>query len=191
MFNGCGIIEENPSLIIMFKNKFSYHLFYMKESNQPHIEDVDLEILRILSQDGRETYHGIANILKKSPVTIKKHVEELEKKEIIKGYGVQLDLEKLGYNIIAIIEVTVSKGKMFEVEGKIAENPNVFAVYDITGTYDALVYARFKSRNELSAMIKKIHISPYVERTNTHIVLNVMKEEISLVKLLDKEKIKK
>lgn len=160
----------------------------MNESNQPQIEDVDLEILRILSQDGRETYHGIANILKRSPVTIKKHVEELENKEIIKGYGVQLDLEKLGYNIIAIIEVTVSKGKMFEVEEKIAKNPNVFAVYDITGTYDALVFARFKSRNELSAMIKKIHTSPYVERTNTHIVLNVIKEEISLVKLLDKEK---
>jgi DNA-binding Lrp family transcriptional regulator len=160
----------------------------MNESNQPQIEEVDLEILRILSQDGRETYHRIAKVLEKSPVTIKKHIEELVKKGIIKNYGIQLDFEKLGYNIIAIIEVTISKGKMFEIEGKIAENPNVFAVYDITGTYDALVFARFKSRDDLSAMIKKIHASPHVERTNTHIVLNVIKEETSFTKLLDKDK---
>ncbi|MFW9770911.1 MAG: Lrp/AsnC family transcriptional regulator [Promethearchaeota archaeon] len=159
----------------------------MSESNKPNIEDVDLEILKILSQDGRTTYHKIASELKKSPVTIKNHIEELIKNGIIKNYGVQIDFEKLGYNIIAIIEVTISKGKMLEVEEKISQHPNTFAVYDITGTYDALIFARFKSRDDLSAMIKKFHLSPYVERTNTHIVLNVIKEENSLVKLIEKK----
>ncbi|MFX0033784.1 MAG: Lrp/AsnC family transcriptional regulator [Candidatus Hodarchaeota archaeon] len=160
----------------------------MSESNKPKFDDVDLEILKILSQDGRKTYHAISDDLGKSPVTIKKHIEDLVENGIIKNYGIQIDYEKLGYNIIAIIEVTISKGKMLEVEEKVASHPNVFAVYDITGTYDALVFARFKSREELSAMIKKFHLSPYVERTNTHIVLNVIKEESSLVKLLEKGK---
>lgn len=159
----------------------------MSESNKPNIEDVDLEILKILSKDGRESYHKIAKDLEKSPVTIKNHIKDLTKKGIIKNYGIQIDFEKLGYNIIAIIEVTISKGKMLEVEDKIAQHPNIFAVYDITGTYDALIFARFKSRDELSAMIKKFHLSPYVERTNTHIVLNVIKEESSLGKLLEKK----
>ena len=86
------------------------------------------------------------------------------------------------------IEITVSKGKMLEVENKIAQNPNVFAVYDITGTYDALILARFKKRAELSGMIKDvIHASPYVERSNTHIVLNVIKEKDSFTELINKE----
>ena len=95
------------------------------------------------------------------------------------------------YDIIATIEMTVSKGKMIEVETEIADNPNVFGVYDITGDYDALVFARFKTRTELSAIIKNLHDSPYVERTNTYIILNVIKEGSSFVKLLDKEKRKK
>ena len=159
-----------------------------KDKGHPSGEDIDLNILGILSENSRENYNQIAIKLGNSPVTIKKHVEELEQKGIIKGYGVQIDFEKLGYDIIATIEVTVSKGKMIEVETDIAENPNVFGVYDITGDYDALVFARFKTRTELSAMIKKLHSSPYIERTNTHIILNVIKEGSSFVDLLEKEK---
>jgi DNA-binding Lrp family transcriptional regulator len=151
------------------------------------LDDVDLEILKILSEDGTITYHAIAEQLKKSPVTIKKHVEELVKNGIIKGYGVQVDYEKLGYNIIAAIEITISKGKMLDEEKKISENPHVFGVYDVTGDSDALVLARFKDRKELSAMIKDIHKSPNVERTNTHIILNIIKEGTSLSKLIEED----
>ncbi len=161
----------------------------MKDNERPSSsEDIDLNILGILSENSRENFNQIAKTLKKSPVTIKKHIEELEQQGVIKGYGIDIDFEKLGYNIIATIEITVSKGKMIEVETDIAENPNVFGVYDITGDYDALVFARFKTRMELSAMIKNLHSSPYVERTNTHIILNVIKEGSSFIDLLEKKK---
>ena len=160
----------------------------VKNSN---IDELDLEILKILSVDSRKNKSTIAEDLKRSPNTIIKHINDLEEDDIIKNYGVQIDYEKLGYEIMAIIEVTISKGKMFEVEEKIAENPNVFGVYDITGTYDALILARFKTREELSIMIKEIHKSPNVERTNTHFVLNTIKETSSFVDLIDKEEEKK
>ncbi|NVM44773.1 MAG: Lrp/AsnC family transcriptional regulator [Candidatus Lokiarchaeota archaeon] len=163
----------------------------MKDKELTSVEDVDLNILGVLSKNSRENYNQIALKLEKSPVTIKKHVEELEKEGVIKGYGIDIDFEKLGYDIIATIEITVSKGKMIEVETDIAENPNVFGVYDITGDYDALVFARFKTRKELSEMVKKLHASPNVERTNTHLILNVIKEGSSFVKLLEKENKKK
>ena len=159
----------------------------MEDSNLSDIDSVDLDILKILSEDGRTVFNKIAEELNKSPVTIKKHVLDLEEKGLIEGYGAKVSLDKLGYNLIAFIEITISKGKMFEVEEKIARNPNVFGVYDITGTYDALIMARFKSRMQLSNMIKDIHKSPYVERTNTHIILNVIKEGTSLKEILENE----
>jgi DNA-binding Lrp family transcriptional regulator len=159
----------------------------MEESDLIDIDRLDFDILKILSEDGRVAFNKIAEELNKSPVTIKKHVLDMEKKGIIEGYGAKINFDKLGYNLIAFIEITVSKGKMFEVEEKIARNPNVFGVYDITGTYDALIMARFKSRIELSTVIKDIHKSPYVERTNTHIILNVIKEGTSLAEVLENE----
>ncbi len=148
------------------------------------IDELDLEILSILSNDGRKNKSTIADDLNRSPNTIIKRISNLEENGVIKNYGVQIDYEKLGYNIIALIELTISKGKMLEVEQDIAKIPNVFAVYDITGEYDALILARFKNRGDLSKMIKKIHTSQFVERTNTHMVLNVIKENSSFTELL-------
>ena len=155
----------------------------MKDRN---LEELDIDILKILSKEGRSSHRSIGTRLEKSHLTIKKHIDELEKNEIIKGYNADIDFEKIGYDIIAIIELTISKGKMLEVEHDLAENPNIFAVYDITGEYDALILARFKTRGDLSNMIKEIHKSPYVERTNTHLVLNTIKEESSFVDLIEK-----
>ena len=148
------------------------------------IDELDLEILSILSIDGRKNKSTIADDLNRSPNTIIKRISNLEENGVIKNYGVQIDYEKLGYNIIALIELTISKGKMLEIEQDIAKIPNVFAVYDITGEYDALILARFKNRGDLSKMIKKIHTSQFVERTNTHMVLNVIKENSSFTELL-------
>jgi len=159
----------------------------MNTTDDLKIEELDIDILKILSQDGRKNKSTIAEDLKRSPNTIIKHVQNLEEEGVIRNYGIQIDYEKLGYNIIAIIELTVSKGKMLEVEKKVAQIHNVFGVYDITGTYDALILARFKTRSKLSEMIKQIHTSQYVERTNTHIVLNIIKEETSLSKLMEIE----
>ena len=151
------------------------------------IDDLDLEILKILSIDSRKNKSAIAEELNRSPNTIIKHIINLEKNGVIKNYGAQIDYEKLGYNIIALIELTISKGKMLEIEQDLRKNPDIFAIYDITGEYDALILARFKNRGDLSKMIKKIHTSPYVERTNTHFVLNVIKEHSSLSELLKEE----
>jgi DNA-binding Lrp family transcriptional regulator len=149
---------------------------------------LDIEILKKLTSNSRISLRQLAKDLgNKSPVTIKNHIEGLEERGIIKNYGAQIDFEKIGYDIIALIELTISKGKMLEVEEDIAKNPNIFAVYDITGEYDALILARFQNREDLSKMIKKIHTSPYVERTNTHIVLTIIKENSSFTELADKK----
>jgi len=151
----------------------------------------DIDILKILSEDGREFKSNIAEKLGHSPNTIKKHIEDMEAEGIIKSYGVQINFEKLGYDIIALIELTISKGMMLNVEQEIANNPHVFAVYDITGPYDAIILARFKTRAELSALVKEINSFEYVVRTNTHLILNIIKEESNLAKLIEFEKAKK
>jgi len=52
----------------------------MEDLNLSDIDRVDLDILKILSEDGRVAFNKIAEELKKSPVTIEKHVLDMEKK---------------------------------------------------------------------------------------------------------------
>lgn len=153
-----------------------------------NIDDLDFNILKILSKDCRENKSNIAGKLKKSAHTIKKHIDQMEENGVIKNYGVQIDYEKLGYDIIALIELTISKGMMLDVERDIAHIPNIFGVYDITGSYDAMILARFKKRSELSDLVKEINSYEYVVRTNTHLILNIVKEGTYFTDLLEYDK---
>jgi len=153
----------------------------MKEEG---LDDTDKEILKILSRDGKRSHRSIAEDLNKSAITVKRHIDELEKKEIIRNYSITINYEKLGYDFIALIELTISKGEMIKVEEQIGNEPNVFAVYDITGTYDAVILARFKTRQELNELVKKINSYEYIVRTNTHLVLNIVKEGTNFTDLI-------
>ena len=52
---------------------------------------------------------------------------------------------------------------------------------DITGDWDSLIIAHFKDRRELNNFIKKILSMDYVERSNTQLVLNIVKNEKRLL----------
>ena len=52
----------------------------------------------------------------------------------------------LGYTLTAVIEVVAKKSALAGVEERIAEIPNVCAVYDVTGSTDTVVVAKFRDR---------------------------------------------
>ena len=54
------------------------------------------------------------------------------------------------------------------------------AVYDITGSTDTVIIAKFKERSELSRFVKGLAAIPNVKNTITHVVLNTTKEDFRL-----------
>ena len=145
------------------------------------VDDLDAKILKELVADARQSFRKIAQKLGVSTATVAKRVEKLEKSGIIKGYTAVVDHEKLGYDLTAVIEITISEGKLLEVERELARVPNVFVVYDVTGQSDSIIIAKFRSRKELNDLVKRILAMKYVERTNTRVVLNTVKENVSFV----------
>jgi DNA-binding Lrp family transcriptional regulator len=145
------------------------------------LDEIDLKILRKVLKDARMSYRKIADEIDVSPPTVLSRVQKLEKEHIIKSYSAILDHEKLGYDLTAVIEVTAVKGKITDVEKHISKFSNVCAVYDITGLTDMIIVAKFKNREELSNFVKKDLSLPYVDRTNTHIVLITVKEDFGFI----------
>jgi len=142
------------------------------------VEEKDIGILRELVADARLSFREIARRTGLSVVTVAARVREMEKQGVIEGYSAILNPQKLGYDLVAIIELVISKGKLLEVQSSIAKNANVYGVYDVTGTSDAIVIARFKNREELSKFVKSLLSTEYVERTITHVALGTAKEDL-------------
>jgi Lrp/AsnC family leucine-responsive transcriptional regulator len=145
------------------------------------LDDIDRELLKELLADSKRSYRELAKAIGVSAATVINHVQRLESAGVIKDYSIRLDHERLGYELTVITEIIVSKGKLLETEEEISKIPNTCAVYDITGQTDAMVVAKFKSRSNLSDFTKKLLAMPYVERTNTHVVLTTMKEDFRML----------
>ncbi|MBI4361123.1 Lrp/AsnC family transcriptional regulator [Candidatus Micrarchaeota archaeon] len=137
---------------------------------------LDERILVELKANSRQSFRSIASTLGVSPASVIQHIKHLEEKGIIQGFGVDLNYPALGYDLMGIIRVTIHKGALLSVQKEIAKIPEVVSVYDVTGDADSLVIVRVKHRGDLSRIVKRILKLDNVERSNTQVVLNVIKE---------------
>lgn len=141
------------------------------------LDGLDRAILEELNVDARRSHREIAQRLKVSPTTVSSRIARLEEAGVIRGYIPVLDDEQLGWDLSAIIGIRISKGRLREVEERLARDPRAYAIYDVTGEHDALLIGRFRDRRDLDRFVKHALQDPHVERSNTQVVLNRVKEE--------------
>ena len=75
-----------------------------------------------------------------------------------------------------IVGLRITKGRMIEVQKRIAEDHRVFLVYDVTGDYDSFVVAKVQDTDDLNDLTKGVLTSEGIERSLTHVVLITVKE---------------
>ena len=145
------------------------------------LDEIDKKILGELLINSNRSNRELARAIGVSAATVINHIQRLESAGVITDYTVMLDFERLGFELTVIMTVTVGRGKLLEAQRDIAKLPYVCAVYDVTGQVDSIVIAKFRNRRELSEFPKDLLAMEYVERTNTHVVLNTIKEDFRMV----------
>ncbi len=140
------------------------------------IDELDLKIVGELQEDARQSFKDIAERLGVAEGTVYNRVNKLKELGVIKRFVPDIDFSKLGYDLTALIGIVIEGGHLPEMEKKIAKDPNVSAVYDVTGEYDVMVVTKFKDRAGLDKFIKNILSMKYVKKTYTMVAMNVVKE---------------
>ena len=148
-----------------------------KRTEASELDETDRDIMKSLNENARKSFRDIAKELGISLTTVSNRVKLLEKNGVIRGYIPVLDPSKLGYDISAIIGIKVIHGKIVETERDLANDHAVYAVFDSTGDWDAIVMARFRNREELNDFVKRALDHPNVDKTYTQVVLNITKDE--------------
>jgi len=149
----------------------------LEVSSTQRLDATDFQILRMLQEDARMSYRKIAEALGIAVGTAYNRIKRLEDEGILRAYTVMVDPTKLGYGLTAVILIQAEGQHLVEVEKEAAQLDDVICVYDITGDFDIAVVARFRDRFTLNNFIKAMLKSPYVKRTVTNVVLNVVKED--------------
>ena len=146
----------------------------MDDGNQ--LDRIDKDILQILQINARISNTELAEKVSLSPTPCLRRVKRLEESGYIKSYGAELDQEKLGLAISAIVLVqldanTAKNGKEFERD--IQMLPQVIECLVLTGKYDYLLRVVEKSLSGYEHFVKnKLANVSHIDRLDTTIVLN-------------------
>lgn len=146
------------------------------------LDDIDYAIINILKNDSRLSIREISKMINRSPSTISERIRKLENRGVIKRYNITIDHGRLGYKLNAITLLQVDGAHIEDVEKMLMTEPNVRAVYDITGEYDVAIITTFRDSEELDRFIKKMLKNPYIKRSVTNIILRIVKESPTLDK---------
>ncbi len=141
------------------------------------MDDIDKKIIKVLENDARTSLRKISELVDVSLGTVSNRVKRMEKNGVIRGYSVILDPDKIGWELNVVIGLRIQKGRLIEIQERIAKDSRVHGVYDVTGDFDSMVIARAKNRKDLDDLSKNVLSIDGVERSITHLVLNTVKEK--------------
>tara|TARA_B100000768_G_C11100217_1_gene298747 strand:+ start:156 stop:626 length:471 start_codon:yes stop_codon:yes gene_type:complete len=145
--------------------------------NLMEFDDTDRELIAAMLEDARISQRALARKVGVAQGTVLNRIRRMEDAGIIKGYSVILDPAQMGWTMTIMAGLRIVKGRMIDVQKKIAADPRVFAVYDVTGEWDSMVLARVKNRADLDNLTKTVFTLDGVSRSFTHVVLNTVKED--------------
>ncbi len=144
------------------------------------LDQTDVKLLRALEIDARRSLRKIAKEIGVSTVTVMNRLERLKKEGIIKGFTARVDATKIGFELTAVISLKAKGKQLIPVQEKIAKDPHVCGVYDVTGEFDSVIIARFKNVRDLNTFVKKALSAEGIEHTYTQVALNVIKEDFGV-----------
>ncbi|MGB9827415.1 AsnC family transcriptional regulator [Thermosphaera chiliense] len=133
------------------------------------VDEIDLAIIRELSENARKAFSEIASKLNLSDVAIIKRVRKLESDGVIRKYALIVDPAKIGYEKISFTGINVKPEKLFEIVAALKAKDYVKYLAITSGDHEliAIIWARNgeelqKIHEEILSIDGVVHIYPAI-----------------------------
>ena len=120
------------------------------------LDDIGWRILRELQGNGRISYSELGRRVGLTPPAVGERVRRMEESGIILGYRVELDLEKVGLPLTALVRVTHRGVNCLELGRIVAEYPEVLECHRITGAESYIMKVALRSVEHLQELIDRL-----------------------------------
>lgn len=140
------------------------------------MDSLDKRTIEALCISGRESYHKLAKRLGVTTSTITHRVSALEEAGVLKGFRAVVDIEKLGYEFMAIILIYSESSDGDSALKSLAESDKVVGAFEVVGECALIVWVACHDREQFSDLMKKMVGIPGVKRVHPYVILNVAKD---------------
>ncbi|HEX5993716.1 MAG TPA: Lrp/AsnC family transcriptional regulator [Jiangellales bacterium] len=140
------------------------------------LDAVDLEMVRILRDDGRISITRLAEQVHVSRASAYARLERLRRDGVIRGFSATVDAARLGLGVTAVVLLSAGRSGRFrwrEFGKRLAEMPEVESAYLVTGEADIVVVVRTSDNEGLRGLLlERLQGLPHVTDTVTLLVLD-------------------
>jgi DNA-binding Lrp family transcriptional regulator len=137
------------------------------------VDDVDRKILASLTRDGRATYDEIGRHVSLSAPAVKRRVDRLRERGILRGFTALVDRSALGATTEALIELFYAPGiGLDQVRESLRPLPEVVEAWSVTGDADCIVRVRARDPQDLERVIMELQRKASVVRTRSQVIMS-------------------
>lgn len=148
------------------------------------MDQIDLNLLRLLESDARLSYSELADRLSMSKTPVWRRVKALEEAGVIRGYATQLDPEVLGLRLRAQIQIILDIDETEAFEQAVLRHPSIVWCDAMTGDADYTMEILARDMADMDRLIREeIARFPGVTRTRTAVITRAIKSGQSLAEL--------
>ena len=144
------------------------------------LDRIDLNILRILQQEGRISYVELADKVGLSTTPCMERVKRLEQEHIIEGYQAIVNPNAIGLNLLVFVEISLhyqSPSAFDDFKKAVSALPNVMECHLISGQSDYLLKTRISEMSEYRQLLGDLLINlPGIKESKSYIVMEAVKE---------------
>jgi len=151
------------------------------------IDSIDRRILNCLQEDSSQSNQELAEKIALSPSACLRRVRALEEYGIIKGYRAVLDAEKLGFELEALVHVSLDQSRhrwSEEFIAAMALHDEIVQASIVTGKSNYVLTVRTRDMKAFSRFIEdKLIQLPGVRDLCSHIVMRKVKDRSGMLPL--------
>jgi Lrp/AsnC family leucine-responsive transcriptional regulator len=147
------------------------------------MDDIDLEILRALQEDGKLTLRGLGTRVGLSDAPIQRRLRSLERGGWIQRYVAVLDPIRTNLNFVVFLNVEFdpeSIGARDDLERRIVDLPEVVECHRVTGSSQYLMKVIASTSQSFDTANRKIMGLPGFRRASRHVSLAQVKDTTAL-----------
>ena len=142
----------------------------MAENSEKLLDDIGWQLLGLLQEHARLSFKELGQRVGLAPSSVAERIHRMEEAGIVLGYHAEIDLEKVGFSVMAFIRMSTPGQNSARIAMLLAALPEILECYRLTGSEAFLLKVCVASVKQLEVLIDQL--SQYGQPT-TSLVLSI------------------
>ncbi len=142
----------------------------MTEDSAKLLDDVGWQLLYLLQESARLSFKELGQRVGLSSSSVAERIHKMEEAGILLGYHAEINLEKVGFSVMAFIRMSTPGQNSTRIAMLLREMPEILECYRLTGSEAFIMKVCVSSVKQLEILID--HLAQYGQPT-TSLVLSI------------------